>query len=424
MTRRKSAVVQKSSVACQQSTDGPEMEGADMKERFEEKMLELLDLATDKSAHTRTKALLLLAAKLQRSAGTEFPQYIHQALTDVVVRSLKKGQGMEYLAAARLSSLLMMVIMSLSKQVDEGELVYKVLSPLLRVTLADPSTPASVRKECAYTLSICTFIFAEACGDCVATVTEVMHTLRSVYKASLPKDNGDLPRHTAPVTALHTAALNGFCLLLSALPPAFVYIMADSVVQELSDLLGKSDVELRIQAGEGLALLYELARQHDQDFSWGEDYNQQEQLCETLRNLSTNFQKTLSKQDRRQQRASFRDILSTVEGYGGQTEKVMVGPCHDRQTLVLDTWALKVQYQAMCRVFGEGMLTHLTYNGMVRYVFSLGSPPLPLDPKSSYVQAQKKSAKSRLAAVSKVRQRERNINRDMKARRNTFDDEY
>ena len=47
------------------------------------------------------------------------------------------------------------------------------------------------------------------------------------------------------------------------------------------DLLGCSDVDLRIQAGEAVALLYEAARIHDEDYYW----NREGELCAALKGM-------------------------------------------------------------------------------------------------------------------------------------------
>lgn len=51
------------------------------------------------------------------------------------------------------------------------------------------------------------------------------------------------------------------------------------MMREMFDLLGCSDVDLRIQAGEAVALLYEAARIHDEDYSW----NREGELCSALK---------------------------------------------------------------------------------------------------------------------------------------------
>lgn len=104
-------------------------------------------------------------------------------------------------------------------------------------------------------------------------------------------------------------------------------------IRRLVQLLDSTDVDLRIGAGEAIALIYEGARQFDEDFGFdvsteeeeAEDNGIQERnaasrqtremddLCSKLRQLATDSHKYRAKKDRKQQRSSFRDILRAIE---------------------------------------------------------------------------------------------------------------
>lgn len=385
-------------------------EGPSEIEVYEQKVREAMDLALEKSVHTRTNALIALTTALQKRVLTVFLLDHHQTLCDLAERSLRKGRGPEQVAAARLATLL---ILSLS-EVPEAEQVYKVLYPVLTVALTDPSGPLAGRQECAYTLAVATFL---ACHD-LADVTAAMNTLHSVFAGSLPKGNGELPNHPPATTALHTAALNGFCLLMCLLSPTSVYTMVNKLLLEMFHLLGCSDVDLRIQAGEGVALLYEATRLHDPQYYW----NRERELCAALQALATDSHKFRAKKDRKQQRASFRDVVRTVEEEEVPCEAVSVGPQHQRQELLLDTWSLKMQYTALCRALGQGLSTHITFNIGVRDVFSLGPPPMKLDRNAALLTKRGQKKINRESAVSKARQIGRNKNRDNRTAAKTYDD--
>lgn len=89
---------------------------------------------------------------------------------------------------------------------------------------------------------------------------------------------------------------------------------------------------MRIGAGEAIALIYEGAREFDEDFGFdlsaeedADDDGVQERadtsrqtqemddLCSKLRQLATDSHKYRAKKDRKQQRSSFRDILRAIE---------------------------------------------------------------------------------------------------------------
>lgn len=386
-------------------------DGVSEEEAYEQKVRDAMDLALEKSVHTRTNALIALTTAMQKRVLTSFLTEHHHTLVDLVERSLRKGRGPEQVAAARLASLL---VLSLSP-VPEVEEVYQALIPVLRVAVTDPSGPRDGRTECAHTLALCTFL---SCHD-LAQVTAAMNTLHSVFSASLPKGNGELPTHPPALTALHTAALNGFCLLLCLMSPASVHAMATKLVKEMFDLLGSTDLDLRIQAGEAVALLYEATRLHDERFRW----NREKELCAVLNELATDSHKFRAKKDRKQQRASFRDVVRTVEEREDVIEEtVSIGPQHQRQELQLDSWSLKLQYQSLCRVLTQGLSTHFILNTGVRDVFSLGPPPIQMDHNEVALARRGQKKLNRESPATKARQMARNKSRDNRAAAKTYDD--
>lgn len=106
-----------------------------------------------------------------------------------------------------------------------------------------------------------------------------------------------------------------------------------SHIRRLVQLLDSTDVDLRIGAGEAIALIYEGARVFDEDFGFDisteeetDDHDgiqqmdsasrhtsEMDELCTKLRQLATDSHKYRAKKDRKQQRSSFRDILHAIE---------------------------------------------------------------------------------------------------------------
>ena len=78
---------------------------------------------------------------------------------------------------------------------------------------------------------------------------------------------------------------------------------------KLIQLLDSAHLDLRMAAGEVLALIFELGRAHDDDFC----DNLADDLIGRLRSLATDSHKYRAKKDRKTQRSSFRDILQYVE---------------------------------------------------------------------------------------------------------------
>jgi len=194
----------------------------------------------------------------------------------------------------------------------------------------------------------------------------IMEVLHSVFSASFLKGNGGLPSHTPQVTALHSSALLAWTLLLTIQPTSAVVRLAEKHMKRIIELLDSPDVDLRIAAGEAIAVLHEIAFDFDEDF----EVEEMDTLCEKLRQLATDSQKFRAKKDRRIQRSSFRDILKAVE----ERESPSVAIKFGRERLLVDSWCRKRQYDAFCHVLGSGLNLHLSDNDLLRDIFDLGAP--------------------------------------------------
>ena len=73
-------------------------------------------------------------------------------------------------------------------------------------------------------------------------------------------------------------------------------------------MLENDDLNLRIAAGEVIALIYELGRDVDENFDAFVSG-----LYDLLKELATDSSRYKAKREKKQQRSIFRDILKTVE---------------------------------------------------------------------------------------------------------------
>lgn len=122
---------------------------------------------------------------------------------------------------------------------------------------------------------------------------------------------------------------------------------------------------MRLSAGEALAVIFELGREYDEDYEqeWALD------LVEILKDLATDSNKFRAKKDRKQQRASFRDILRYIEEDHIPESHIRFG----KETLYLEGWCSRTQYNACCRLLGPGINIHLSENQLLREIFRLGN---------------------------------------------------
>ncbi|GFR93338.1 interferon-related developmental regulator 2 [Elysia marginata] len=202
-------------------------------------------------------------------------------------------------------------------------------------------------------------------------------------------------------------ALSAWCLLLTVTPGYAVNTHVKNHLGPLQDLLRSSDVNLRMMAGEAVALLFELARDNDKDFG---DEENGEALCEVLKPLATDSAKHRAKKDRREQRSCFRDVHRFVVDAESPCEKVKVGK---ENLLELCSWSQRLQYDALCAVLMTGMSAHPKANPLLRDIFDLGAPGV--DEYSHTKTLSRAQRRFVNAAASKRRTKLRAKNRDKRA---------
>ncbi|XP_002742123.1 interferon-related developmental regulator 1-like [Saccoglossus kowalevskii] len=326
-------------------------------DEFEDKLKEFIDGTSQKSAKGRLTCLEGIRSSLSRRYIYEFIYERKITIADCIERCLKKGKSEEQSLAA-VNSILLCCQLGAG---EESEAIFNSFRPILTTIIQDKNASAKSRASCSTALGLSCFI---ASGDMLA-VKEIMSVLELVFKASYLKGDGSSPSHSPNESAIHTSALSAWTLLLSISPITHVQSLISSHLPKILELLRSEDVNLRIAAGEAIALFYELAREQDELFV-GEDIDS---LKITLKELATDSNKYRAKKDRRQQRSSFRDILRTVEDNDYPYELIKFG----MEAVELDSWVKKRQYGALRDVLGAGMNLHLRDNDLLREIFGLGA---------------------------------------------------
>lgn len=51
----------------------------------------------------------------------------------------------------------------------------------------------------------------------------------------------------------------------------------------------------------------------------------------------------------------------------------------NKEVLLLDTWARRIQYETLCNILGPSINAHLTENDLLRDIFELLDPPPSAD---------------------------------------------
>ncbi|XP_036433377.1 interferon-related developmental regulator 1 [Colossoma macropomum] len=365
-------------------------------EDFQYKLKVYIDCTVDKSAKTRQGALDGLKTAMATKILYEFLLERRMTVTDSIERCLKKGKGEEQRAAASLACLLCIQLGS----GIESEEVFKTLKPIFKTILNDGAANIQARQACATSLGLCTLVAEDDILDVYAT----MECFESLFTRSYVREDGSRPSLSPQTTQLHTNALLSWALLLTICSASHITTIIHKHLAKLPRLLESEDVNMRIAAGETIALLFELARDVNPDF----DCEDWELLCSKLNALATDCNKHRAKTDKRKQRSVFRDVLKAVEEGDFQTETIRFGT----ERMVIDSWVRKRTYDAFREFVGSGMNYHLQANEFIRDVFGLG-PPVLID--SAALKAMKSSRLERHlynAAAFKARTKARNKFRD------------
>ncbi|KAJ0012423.1 hypothetical protein NQD34_016757 [Periophthalmus magnuspinnatus] len=340
--------------------EGGEVSEDTAQEDFQYKLKGFIDSTVDKSAKTRQGALDGLKTAMANRILYEFISERRMTITDSIERCLKKGKGEEQRAAASLACLLCIQLGS----GIESEEVLKTLKPVFKNILADGSANIQARQAVATSLGLCTLV-AE---DDIVDVFSTMECFESLFTRSYAKGDGTFPSLNPQMSQLHTNALLSWALLLTICSGSQLKEVLRKHMPKLPGLLESEDVNMRIAAGETIALLFELARDMDAEFET-ENYND---LCDKLSALATDCNKHRAKNDKRKQRSVFRDVLKAVEDGDFQTETIRFG----NERMTIDGWVRKRTYDAFREFVGSGMNYHLQANEFIRDVFELGPPML------------------------------------------------
>ncbi|XP_055605266.1 interferon-related developmental regulator 2 [Uranotaenia lowii] len=371
-------------------------------EKYEEKLLQAIENASDKSLQTRINAFQAINEVLVHHYIPDFIEDRKMTLMDAIEKSIKKGKGSEQAWAARIIPLL---VIQLEGAEDINELI-KVLKPVLVATAQDTAASCDARAKCCMALGMLNFLGSDDVGD----LLPLMKSFEGIFSGSYLKGDSSPSSANADAAALHSAALSAWALLLTLIPSGDLVSLINSnnvmvpSIKKLQGMLQSPHLDVRMAAGETIALILESGRSHDEDFLEDE----LPELIEATQKLATDAHKYRAKRDRKVQRATFRDVLRYLEEDSPPEIQIKFG----KESLLLDTWSLHHQYICLRNALGFGMNVHLTENAFLRDVLQLGVKMDELERGAKMAKAEKKFIN---AAAFKARTITRGKNRDKRS---------
>ncbi|VDL85444.1 unnamed protein product [Schistocephalus solidus] len=273
---------------------------------------------------------------------------------------LKKGKQQEQTLAAECLA----ISSALSTPFDVRSLVPRFQS-LLETKLADVSIASTFRGACANALSALVFF---GNFDDYSSIKSMMKVFEGIFRGSCLKGDGKAPTNPPPVCTMHCACIRAWGLIYTIIPSFDAKTIGVDIMPCLLSLLQTSSLEVRIAAGDLVALVYERIRQEvDPDYR-GPHFHQ---LVQLLTDLATDGTKAKSKVDLKKQRQTFRDVLNFLKASDMPFEQnIQVGA----ERLEITSCLQNYHYQALCQLLAYGLNSHLLQNELVRSVFDMGPP--------------------------------------------------
>lgn len=375
-------------------------------EKMQEKFSQATADAFEKSLQTRTKALQVINETLKHNVMGYTVEERQVTIIDIIDRSLRKGKGQEQALAAKMASLLVIQLELPSNR----QVVVKTLAPTLQIVALDKTATPDARAKCCTSLALLQLLSPDDVGDVIL----LCKMFEGIFSGSYLKGDNSHSSVNADVGSLHAAAINAWGLLLTLIPSGDVVSLIETKqilasFKSLLSLLQSPHLDVRMSAGEALALLLESGRGHDEEFL--DEYIPE--MVESTKLLATDSQKFRAKRDRKQQRSTFRDVLLYIEEETAPEVTIQVGNGNVKEQLVLDSFAINHQYDSLCNALGSGMNIHLVENNVMRDIFELGAK---LDATQAPLTKLSKNEKRAIQAASfKARTITRGKNRDKRS---------
>jgi len=374
-------------------------------ELIEAKLAEAVEGLTEKNAKFRVKCLNTIIKHFMNTILDNFLERYQETLLDALEKIIKRGSDKveRKLAAHLLSN----VIMQLDFKDDEVK-YYDQFSTLLSNVIKDTKKDSEFRSACCVALATLTF-FTNFDKE---SISRSMDQFSALFKKSCLKGDGTSPILKPGEHLIHATALSSWCLLATITSQSIISQVLENYCQLIVELLHSNDLQIRMQSGQAICLLLELCGRDAV-----EDLIDVYDLIDRVKDLATESSKSRSKRDKKEQKSFFRDVLLMVD------EGVSVDESHQfsvyESRLIVDSWAVKVQFDFLKSCLGSGISFQMTNNVMIRELFQLGAVQIQeYDPDQSS-RAQENLHRHYLnKANKKFLKQSRNVDRNFKVEDN------
>ncbi|KAF7723135.1 Interferon- developmental regulator 2 [Apophysomyces ossiformis] len=330
------------------------------------------DLAINRTS-VREEALDSLISGLLRHYAAEVIEPRNEELLILLKRSLSKG-GSQRESCLAANAIALAFVNHGDMSLGEEEDLYQVILPTLKATLSN-STDITIKSNCIQTMALITFIAASDIDT--QLVRNYLYDIIETEGEGLDTEG----LSTQDIDQLLSAALRAYGLLyISSFSEGI--LQSDVIWEEIEKvmplhemLLESSDKDVRVAAGENIAVMFEIMRicvdLEDEDEEFDEEaeqypeYDNMDGLLYTLKQLSVESGRRQTKSDRAEQKSVFRDVTKSVEEGIKPVEELKISG----KVITFRGWSKILVLNAFRRSIGQGLQQHFKTNDLLRQIF-------------------------------------------------------
>jgi len=351
----------------------------------------ILDEARHKSDEKRVAALKTLVENFKHQSLSELIESNYESILEVIGKSLKRDKKEEKFLASQIA-----VLMVIQLQGDNG--VVSALNEIFGNSGMDNSTVGDVKTNFL-------FVPLSPINFCGRSDLSTLIALCSQYERFSAKTFKKEGKFIGEEKAAIAAAINSWTLLLTLIPSGDVVqlLQTKKILHDVNDLirmLSSEHFEIRMAAGNALAVLLESGRKHNEGFL--EEHL--DEIMDAARDLATESGKFRVKDQIKLQKDFFKDFSSYLEDCELPEFFIDISSGLGKEEIVLDSWAVNFQYKMIRSVLGNATDSQLLTNDFLRDLLNLDEKPT-FDTIKDLDDIQERS---------KVRSKKRTKNRDYK----------
>jgi len=311
---------------------------------------EKLEQLDEKRASIRETALEALTKELRMNFVDDFVTQRRVTIVEALKKALKKGGAKEKSLAAT-----GIVLVAITLGADAEDVFKDTYSLLQEISLT--STAPEARAAAISALGMTCFI-----GNNDQQLTlNVMEVFRKIFASK-------------PVATVLVAAVRSYTLLLTVVEKRIIHdvLLQTVLASQLVAMVHHDDVEVRVSAGEALAVIFEAARDIDEgafDINAFSLYTKIDgiALMDTLYTLSSDHSKLRARKDKIKQRLPFKDITNFVET--GEAPSETLSFKHQKYNFT--NFCEITQLNALRDFLGEGLQVHFENNQLLSEMFEV-----------------------------------------------------